>query len=271
MLVPAPSSPPAGAIGTRSHTLFSGARLSARVSWYAPGLRMPRHVHDCHQLSLLLGTLGERTPQRDVRLATAAVGVKPAGLAHANDYGPSGALILGINLPATVDLRATLGIEAGWQWRERPAPALLARAGGTLAQLLRADPVPAPAQTEAGLWELLATMTATARRPEGTPPRWLARACERLCEEAVGVAALAAELGLHPVYVARAFVHWMGCTPSVFRLRAQLQRALPLLAAGQSLATAASQAGFADQAHLSRVARQYSGLTPTRLAALLRG
>ncbi|MCD9087670.1 AraC family transcriptional regulator [Stenotrophomonas sp. SY1] len=265
----AASRQPTATAGARSRTLFAGERLSARVSWYAPGLRMQRHTHDCHQLSLLLlGTLGEQTPQQEVRLATSAVGLKPAGLVHANDYGPSGALILGINLPTTFDLKDGLGIEQGWQWREQPASMVLARGGTTLAQLLTGD-LPAM-QAEASLWELLATMVTAGQRPPGAPPRWLALACERLREEPVSLATLAREQGLHPVYFARAFARWIGCTPSAFRMRAQLQRALPLLAAGHSLATAACQAGFADQAHLSRVTRQHSGLTPARLAALLR-
>lgn len=65
---------------------------------------------------------------------------------------------------------------------------------------------------------------------------------------------------MHPK-AARAFTRWMGCAPSVFRARAQLQRALPLLAKGQALVDVAQQAGFADQSHFSRIARTHSGLT----------
>lgn len=67
------SSPPTthridAAQGPTRRQVFSGERLAARVSWYAPGERM--HRHDCHQtLSLLLlGTLMEQTGQGEERL-----------------------------------------------------------------------------------------------------------------------------------------------------------------------------------------------------------
>ncbi|WP_269791357.1 AraC family transcriptional regulator [Stenotrophomonas sp. Iso1] len=253
---------------SRRRTLFEAERLSVRVSWYAPGLRMHRHAHDCHQVSLLLmGTLGEQGPRDDVRLATPAVGIKPAGAVHANDYGPVGALILGFNLPPAFNLPDALGSSDAAQWRLDPPPALLAQGRSTLAQLLAG--ATAACDTEAMLWELLATVGSVPPRPSGTPPLWIARVCERLQQEAASLTVLAQEQGLHPVYFARAFARWMGCTPSTFRTRAQLQRALPLLAAGQPLAMVALHAGFADQAHFSRVARQHSGLTPARLRGLL--
>lgn len=249
--------------------IFSGERLAARVSWYAPGERMRSHAHDCHQLSLLLlGTLAEQTAQGEERLALPAFGVKQAGVMHANDYGPAGALMLGIDLPATFDLQEHLGITRAWQWRGRELQPVLLQGRGLLSALLAGEL--AGDEVDSRLWELLASMAATAERPAGTPPRWLARCCQRLQDETLPLTELAREVGLHPVYVARVFARWMGCAPSVFRARAQLQRALPLLAKGQTLADAAHYAGFADQSHFSRIARAHSGLTPARLRALLR-
>ena len=267
------SSPPAthwidAAQDPNRRRVFCGERLAARVSWYAPGERMQRHAHDCHQLSLLLlGTLAEQTAQGEERLAVPALGVKQAGVAHANDYGPAGALMLGIDLPATFDLHENLGIGRAWQWRgHAPQPLLLQ--GRELLSALFAGEL-AATDVDGRLWELLAGMAASDERPSGTPPRWLALCCQRLQEENAPLTELAGQLGVHPVYLARAFARWMGCAPSVFRARAQLQRALPLLAKGQALADVAQQAGFADQSHFSRIARAHSGLTPARLRALL--
>lgn len=50
----------------------------------------------------------------------------------------------------------------------------------------------------------------------------------------------------------------------------QLQRAAGLLARGVSLAEAAIEAGFADQAHLTRSMRRTFGLTPATVAAILK-
>lgn len=248
--------------------VFRGGQLVARISWYAPAERMQRHAHECHQLSLLLlGTLAEQTAVGEARLAVPALGVKPAGLAHANDYGPAGALMLGIDLPAAFDLDAGLGIDRAWQWRGGAMQPLLAQSRVLLAGLLAGDITAGDIDDQ--LWELLAGMGAVDARPAGAPPRWLQLSCQRLQEEAVPLTRLAEEMGLHPVYFARAFARWLGCTPSVFRARAQLQRTLPLLASGQRLAEVAQLAGFADQSHFSRVAREHSGLTPARLRALL--
>lgn len=253
---------------TRGRILFTGEQLSARVAWYAPDSRMPAHTHDCHQVSLLLaGTLAERGKGEEVRLGVPAVGVKPAGLAHANDYGPAGALVLGIDLPGDLDLPRAIGLAPDWRWRTRPASPLLGQGGALLSVLAAGASTPDAVESQA--WELLAAMAGCADRRGGTPPRWVARACERLQEEAVPLAWLAAEQGVHPVYFARGFARWVGCPPSVFRVRAQLQRGLAQVAAGVPLSAAALHAGFADQAHFSRIARHHCGVAPARLRALL--
>jgi AraC-like DNA-binding protein len=51
----------------------------------------------------------------------------------------------------------------------------------------------------------------------------------------------------------------------------QLQRAGHALVRGASLAEAAIDAGFADQAHLTRQMRRTFGVTPATVAALVRG
>jgi AraC family transcriptional regulator len=193
--------------------------------------------------------------------------VKPAGLAHANDYGPRGALILVINLAAGIDLSRELGLEAVWQWRARTTQPVLARGRALVTDLLAVRST--VTDTEARLWELLAQTHGFEPRPKGLPPRWIARVCERLQEEATPLQTLAAMEGLHPVYFARAFARWMGETPSTFRARARFQRGLAAMVAGQPLVEAALEAGFCDQAHFSRATRTHTGLDLRTLRTLV--
>ena len=258
----------APASDTRSRVLFDSPELSARLSWYAPGLRMRRHAHERHQVSLLLtGTLEESGPGDEVRLAVPALGVKPAGLPHANDYGPRGALILAIDLAAEMDLPRELGLDGVWQCRAHATQPVLAHGKALVADLLSAKH--SVTDTEARLWELLTQAHGGEPRPKGLPPRWIARVCERLQEEATPLQTLAAVEGLHPVYFARAFARWMGETPSTFRARARFQRGLAAMVAGQPLVEAALEAGFCDQAHFSRATRTHTGLDLRTLRTLV--
>jgi AraC-like DNA-binding protein len=62
----------------------------------------------------------------------------------------------------------------------------------------------------------------------------------------------------------RDFVRWLGTTPRHWSRVARV-RALPLrVQAGEGLADAAAALGFADQAHMSNVVKQLTGLPPSR-------
>ena len=64
-------------------------------------------------------------------------------------------------------------------------------------------------------------------------------------------------------YVAyRAFVTAYGLAPSDYQRQLRIRTARRLLASGVEPAAAAAEAGFADQAHLTRWFRRYYGITP---------
>ena len=84
------------------------------------------------------------------------------------------------------------------------------------------------------------------------------------------LADLARVTELSPYHLSRLFHRSSGVTISRLRTRLKVRQALDRLADGQrDLAALAAEAGFADQAHLTRTVRRETGRTPGQLRALL--
>jgi AraC family transcriptional regulator len=105
--------------------------------------------------------------------------------------------------------------------------------------------------------------------PPRRGPRWMTRARELLEATAhtpVRLRDVAAEVGVHPVYCARAFRRATGYTVSAYVQNLRLLDAgRRILDEGRQLAEAALHAGFADQAHFTRTCSRALGFTPGRL------
>jgi AraC family transcriptional regulator len=111
--------------------------------------------------------------------------------------------------------------------------------------------------------------TATSRRD--APPAWLVRVRQALDDQPFNPPStdlLAREAGLHPVYVARAFRAWYGCSLATYSRLLRLDGAIRLmLETKEPLVRIAATAGFADQSHLTRAVRHRTGLTPRAVRA----
>jgi AraC family transcriptional regulator len=84
---------------------------------------------------------------------------------------------------------------------------------------------------------------------------------------------MAAEVGVHPVYLCRSFSEHFDCTLGEYIRKLRVLRGRQLLAIDDgTLAEIALQSGFADQSHFTRVFKKHFGLTPSdcRRRSLLR-
>ncbi len=113
--------------------------------------------------------------------------------------------------------------------------------------------------------DILLALSAPAARHDARMPSWLRGAPDIIdahLQKPPALRTLAGEVGVHPVYFAAAFRRFYGCSPGVRRRRridfARKQIANPEL----PLARIALDAGFADQSHLTRVFKRFTGLTP---------
>ena len=122
--------------------------------------------------------------------------------------------------------------------------------------------------------ELLAE---AARQPypgTGAAPPWLRQAREMIVEyfpETLKLTQIAAEVGVHPVYLATAFRQKFGVTIGEFVRKLRIEHACAELMKGELPLTAiALQAGFVDQSHFSKVFKLYVGMTPHKYRNIVR-
>lgn len=228
---------------------------------------MPDHAHDFAVQTFVLSGVLEETV--DGRVHEAGPGwrvTKPAGVWHRNRVAPIGARLLEIRIP-------TWSLPDGfeYQWRKTPRDMELA---GRLREALYLDHgVPA-----LGLEESCALAVASGIEKEERPhlpAPWIQRVAELLREEhdrPIRHEEIAQRLGVHPVALSRAFRRAFQCSMGDFLRRIRVEHAVRVLSGseGISLADLAAESGFADQSHLTRTVKRYTGLTPGDLRALTR-
>lgn len=87
-------------------------------------------------------------------------------------------------------------------------------------------------------------------------------------DEPITLLDLAHAARVSPSYLSRQFPLYVGEPPHQALLTLRLARARGLLVRGTSIASAASQTGFADQAHLCRTFKRRFGMTPGEFVRL---
>jgi AraC family transcriptional regulator len=141
-------------------------------------------------------------------------------------------------------------------------------------QSVRAGPE-ASTVMEGLCWELVSGMAGEKLWPQQRLPSWVRQARELLHDQCTGpiqITQMAQQLGIHPVYFARAFRQAFRCTPGEYRMRCRLRKAMVLLRdAKLPLSDIALEAGFFDQSHLTKAFRNHLGLAPHAYRKQLHG
>lgn len=241
--------------------------LQVNYNRYATGLRQSRHAHDDTTVSFVVnGSLNEQVGSTDVVGRPLSIVVKPRDTEHSNEFG-DGVRTVQIVIPAS-DVPQYEAIHRGfrkWRW-QCGGPAV--REFLQLLHLLRVCPADGDSvgRIQSVGMEVLATVNADIESaPSGEPPRWLAVVREQLDDlvQRRSVRELAVTAKVHPVYLAREFRRWFGCSITEYRRRGNAQRAAGVIAReAYSLSRVSHEAGFADQAHMCRVFRAETGMTP---------
>lgn len=120
---------------------------------------------------------------------------------------------------------------------------------------------------------LLAGLLHSKRHSSAFVPPQLARVKARIDDDPaapVTLAELAREAGLSRFQVLRGFAGLTGLTPHAYIVQRRLDAARAMIAAGATLANAATACGFADQSHFNRAFVGRYGLTPGAYAQAMR-
>ena len=253
---------------TSAFSIAGGARVVE--DGYTPGLKQERHAHRHTNVSLVLAGSVEETVGGTLERGYAlSVVIKPGGTEHANQYGAKGARMLSVVFEP--EFAASMrGWDPGlgrWRWAHGGAAA---RWMLRLLRTYRRRQASRGVEPEDYLYEALASLPGgqeSAGSVSGAaPPRWLEQVRQELDDtfsDGPRVRDLAANAGVHPVYLARRFRRHMGCSITDYRTLLRVRAAAELLASsGVPPAAAADLCGFADQSHLCRVFKGATGLTP---------
>lgn len=183
---------------------------------------------------------------------------------HTDSYAP-GSKCLHIVIPSEVEQR--LASDFGPQGAAgKIPPSLSARFSVALQREFRYPDTDSRLIVEALLFDLVSRHLNIIRDRSSARPRWLRLLLDYLddtFEQEWSLENIAAEMGVHPVYLCRAFSENFDCTLGEYIRKQRVLRGWQLLTIGEgTLAEIASQSGFADQSHFTRMFKGYFGITP---------
>lgn len=252
---------------------FRSDDFSVSLSDYKHGLLQKWHSHDEAILTVLLaGYTREQIRGQDMVAGPLDVGVKPAGIRHQDHFWPNGVRALRVVLSERLlnEVKKANQVMERWEWlRGSDAAQPLLRTVKLLREKSDSTVI------EENLYDSVAAMlTSACDAKPSDAPSWLRQAREHLetsYSTGVRLRHLANQAKVHPVYFARMFRRFFGCSVGQHARMLQLRTVAALLGdKGPSLAEIASQAEFSDQAHMTRAfARNYK-ITPGQFRRLVR-
>jgi AraC-like DNA-binding protein len=233
-------------------TWFRRGALDWSLAHYLVGQDEEFHEHAQAQVHFLLcGSFAEYWPDSTHAAVGPFIGVLPGGMPHRNAWGESGALILTAHLSARSAARAWCG------WR---------RTEGVQSPLEIANAVERPAD----LVDYLDQTPVLPRKHIANEAALISLA--QIGSGAGPISGLARASGKSASAYSKSIKREIGVSPDRVRLEGQLARAVEkILRTGASFAVIAQACGFSDQAHLTRMMRRRTGMTPGELRRSMRG
>jgi AraC family transcriptional regulator len=243
-------------------------------AYYPPDTRLPKHLHEVGCFSLMTyGSLTENYQGRSLEWTAQGVGFNPPDEEHSNVVHSKGARFFIIELSQkwnsdARDRQIEFGSAAVYK-----AGTLNWLANRLYHEARFADDV-SPLAIEGLALEMMAEISRQSRFDKASTPPWLTQAREIIHDrfaETLTTSAIAEAVGVHPVRLARAFRNSYHSTigDHVRRIRVEFACS-ELSGSAHPLSEIAANAGFCDQAHLTRVFKKFTGVTPAQYRSATR-
>jgi AraC family transcriptional regulator len=237
---------------------------------YAPRFRLTPHAHVAAFLLFVRnGAFVEHHGRASERCEQFTCIYRPAYDEHANAFEDDGAVLTAIDLSPAWLARLR---EAGFDGRRFSIRSpLIQQYGDRLDAELRAPDSLSELVIESLATEVIAFVSRDARKREVSLGSWPERA-RRVIEDQfaspLSLAGIAAEVGVHPVHLARRFRATQGCTVGDYirRVRVAFARR-ELVMTDRPIAEIAQLAGFFDQSQLTKTFKRVTGRTPAAYRA----
>jgi AraC family transcriptional regulator len=252
---------------------FQFSELQATV----PERQVPLHTHETpHFILITSGVYVTEARNQQGLCSSGTLVFNPAGTTHRDCFRSRKGKFLSISPGAGISRLLGRGspvplIMAGEGIRMLDDPLI----GERIVSELRMGLEPATMILEGFGLELIGLVAAIEDRTASRmAPRWLLLAKERL-EDCFGddlsIADLATSVRVHPVYLARAYRRYFGCSPGEYLRRCRLLRVQGLLSGTDlPLVQIALQCGFSDQSQMTRSFSSTFGVPPARYRAMRR-
>lgn len=242
--------------------------------WFPPGVILETHEHDRSTFAVILAggfDLVLRSTNNGSRTYDCPAGTiltQPAGVRHANHIaanGAQGVVLQPDTVAGALPERCLAMLDRINHFRDGP----IAAAARGLARELAAPDDLTPLAIEGLVMEILAEAARLDREigiHRTQPPRWLITATDLVharFRENLRIDEIAGAAGVHAAHLASVFrrVHRIPIGNYMRRLRVDWA-ADQLIGTDLPISEIAAEAGFADQAHLTRWFRRVMGATP---------
>ncbi|HEY0320622.1 MAG TPA: helix-turn-helix domain-containing protein [Pyrinomonadaceae bacterium] len=254
---------------------IAGFRLVETV--YPSGLKMPAHSHEPAYFSFVLrGAYTERCGNRTRTCVPSLLIFHPPDQSHAVAFHNADVGIFRVEVKphrlAQVSERSQALMDSTRDFRGGLTSNLAVR----LYREFQQEDEFSVLAVEGLVLEIIAEASrhAALESLEKGKPRWLEKAREILhaqSSELPTLSRLAAEVGVHPIYLARSFRKHYRCTVGEYVRRLRIENACREISVSQkSLSEIATASGFYDQSHFSNAFKRYTGMTPAEFRSHVR-